>query len=231
MHAIQMELACRGYMDEPAGALTPGTWPTPFDPARARSMHQHTDDYPPGVPDVRPRAIKQGHPVTRLDNSRLIRSPRGSTLSARSWLTEAPLRMLMNNLDPDVAERPEELVVYGGIGRAARDWESFDEIVATLRRLGEDQTLLVQSGKPVGVFQTHADAPARADRQLQPGAALGDLGPLQRTRSQGPGHVRPDDRRLVDLHRRPGHRAGHLSRPSPNSAASTTAATSAAAGS
>ena len=97
--------------------------------------------------------------MTRLDNSRVIRSPRGTTLSARSWLTEAPLRMLMNNLDPDVAERPEELVVYGGIGRAARDWESFDAICATLRRLRDDQTLLVQSGKPVGVFETHADAP------------------------------------------------------------------------
>ncbi len=97
--------------------------------------------------------------MTRLDNSRVIRSPRGSELSSRSWLTEAPLRMLMNNLDPDVAERPEELVVYGGIGRAARDWESFDTIVATLRRLESDQTLLVQSGKPVGVFRTHADAP------------------------------------------------------------------------
>ena len=97
--------------------------------------------------------------MTRFDNSRLIRSPRGSTLSAKSWLTEAPLRMLMNNLDPDVAERPEELVVYGGIGRAARDWESFDQIVATLRRLDQDETLLVQSGKPVGVFRTHADAP------------------------------------------------------------------------
>ena len=97
--------------------------------------------------------------MTRLDNSRVIRSPRGPEISARSWLTEAPLRMLMNNLDPDVAERPEELVVYGGIGRAARDWESFDAIVAALRRLGDDQTLLVQSGKPVGVFETHADAP------------------------------------------------------------------------
>ncbi|MEO7026536.1 MAG: urocanate hydratase, partial [Caulobacteraceae bacterium] len=97
--------------------------------------------------------------MTRLDNSRVIRAPRGSELSARSWLTEAPLRMLMNNLDPDVAERPEELVVYGGIGRAARDWESFDAIVATLRRLEADQTLLVQSGKPVGVFRTHPDAP------------------------------------------------------------------------
>jgi urocanate hydratase len=97
--------------------------------------------------------------MTRLDNSRLIRSPRGSQLSAKSWLTEAPLRMLMNNLDPDVAERPEELVVYGGIGRAARDWESFDRIAEVLRRLEDDQTLLVQSGKPVGVFGTHPDAP------------------------------------------------------------------------
>jgi len=97
--------------------------------------------------------------MTRIDKTRTIRSPRGSERSAKSWLTEAPLRMLMNNLDPDVAERPEELVVYGGIGRAARDWESFDAIVETLRRLEDDQTLLVQSGKPVGVFRTHADAP------------------------------------------------------------------------
>jgi urocanate hydratase len=97
--------------------------------------------------------------MTRLDNSRIIRSPHGRELTAKSWLTEAPLRMLMNNLDPDVAERPEELVVYGGIGRAARDWESFDQIVAVLRRLEADETLLVQSGKPVGVFRTHADAP------------------------------------------------------------------------
>jgi len=97
--------------------------------------------------------------MTRIDNMRTIRAARGSELSARSWQTEAPLRMLMNNLDPEVAERPGELVVYGGIGRAARDWESFDRIAATLRRLEGDQTLLVQSGKPVGVFRTHADAP------------------------------------------------------------------------
>ena len=97
--------------------------------------------------------------MTRLDNARVIRSPRGATLSAKSWLTEAPLRMLMNNLDPDVAEKPGELVVYGGIGRAARDWESFDRIVDALRRLEADETLLVQSGKPVGVFRTHPDAP------------------------------------------------------------------------
>jgi urocanate hydratase len=90
---------------------------------------------------------------------RVIRAARGTTLSARSWLTEAPLRMLMNNLDPDVAENPAELVVYGGIGRAARDWNCYDRIVDTLKTLGDDETLLVQSGKPVGVFRTHVDAP------------------------------------------------------------------------
>jgi urocanate hydratase len=88
-----------------------------------------------------------------------IRAPRGTTLSARSWLTEAPLRMLMNNLDPEVAERPDDLVVYGGIGRAARNWDCYDRILRALRTLGDDETLLVQSGKPVGVFRTHADAP------------------------------------------------------------------------
>ena len=97
--------------------------------------------------------------MTRRDNARMIRAPKGDVLSARSWLTEAPLRMLMNNLDPDVAENPEELVVYGGIGRAARNWEAFDRIVASLRALADDETLLIQSGKPVGVFRTHADAP------------------------------------------------------------------------
>ncbi|WP_207481659.1 urocanate hydratase [Arenibaculum pallidiluteum] len=112
----------------------------------------------------------------RLDNARIIRAPRGSEISARSWLTEAPLRMLMNNLDPEVAERPQELVVYGGIGRAARDWDSFDRIVAALRRLEGDETLLVQSGKPVGVFRTHADAPRVliANSNLVPGWANWD---------------------------------------------------------
>ena len=90
---------------------------------------------------------------------RTIRAPRGTERTAKSWLTEAPLRMLMNNLDPDVAERPDELIVYGGKGKAARNWECFDAIVATLRRLNDDETLLIQSGKPVGVFKTHADAP------------------------------------------------------------------------
>ena len=97
--------------------------------------------------------------LNRHDNMRTIRASRGTRLEAKSWLTEAPLRMLMNNLDRDVAERPGDLVVYGGIGRAARDWDSFDRIVATLKRLEGDETLLVQSGKPVGVFRTHADAP------------------------------------------------------------------------
>ena len=92
-------------------------------------------------------------------NARTVRAPRGTELNAKSWQTEAPLRMLMNNLDPEVAENPNELVVYGGIGRAARSWRDFDRIVESLRTLGEDETLLVQSGKPVGVFRTHADAP------------------------------------------------------------------------
>jgi urocanate hydratase len=96
---------------------------------------------------------------SRLDNMRVVRAPRGPEISAKSWLTEAPMRMLMNNLDAEVAERPGELVVYGGIGRAARDWNAFDRIVETLKRLESDETLLVQSGKPVGVFRTHSDAP------------------------------------------------------------------------
>jgi urocanate hydratase len=93
------------------------------------------------------------------EGSRVIRAPRGTTLQCRSWLTEAPFRMLQNNLDPDVAENPAELVVYGGIGRAARNWECFEAILATLKRLGDDESLLIQSGKPVAVFKTHPDAP------------------------------------------------------------------------
>jgi urocanate hydratase len=110
---------------------------------------------------------------TRIDNARVIRAPRGSDISAKSWLTEAPLRMLMNNLDPDVAEKPQELVVYGGIGRAARDWRSFDRIVASLKGLEGDESLLVQSGKPVGIFRTHPEAPRVliANSNLVPGWA------------------------------------------------------------
>ncbi|MAB88620.1 MAG: urocanate hydratase [Planctomycetes bacterium] len=94
-----------------------------------------------------------------MPGPRPVRAPRGTEISARSWLTEAPLRMIQNNLDPEVAERPDDLVVYGGIGRAARSWDCFDKICAALKELGDDETLLVQSGKPVGVFRTHADAP------------------------------------------------------------------------
>lgn len=106
-----------------------------------------------------------------------IRAPRGTVLTAKSWLTEAPLRMLMNNLNPDVAENPHELVVYGGIGRAARNWECYDAIVDALTRLEADETLLIQSGKPVGVFKTHDNAPRVliANSNLVP---LGDMGTL-----------------------------------------------------
>ena len=96
---------------------------------------------------------------SRHDPSRVIRAPRGNTLTCKSWLTEAPFRMLQNNLDPDVAENPADLVVYGGIGRAARDWDCYDAIIESLKNLNDDETLLVQSGKPVGVFPSHADAP------------------------------------------------------------------------
>ena len=94
-----------------------------------------------------------------MTGARTVRAPRGPEKSCRGWIQEAALRMLMNNLDPDVAERPEDLVVYGGTGKAARDWASFDAICRTLTRLGDEETLLVQSGKPVGVFATHPDAP------------------------------------------------------------------------
>ncbi|HET7729171.1 MAG TPA: hypothetical protein VFK48_03975, partial [Usitatibacter sp.] len=101
--------------------------------------------------------VKSG--TSQAAASRVVRAPRGSALACRSWLTEAAYRMIQNNLDPEVAENPAQLVVYGGIGRAARSWEAFDAILETLRRLGDDETLLVQSGKPVAVFRTHADAP------------------------------------------------------------------------
>jgi hypothetical protein len=134
------------------------------------------------------------------------------TLDVRveGWVQEAALRMLMNNLDPDVAERPDDLVVYGGTGKAARDWPSFDRIVATLRTLGDDETLLVQSGKPVAVFRTPPGRAARAHRELEPRGQVGDLGALPRARAPGPDDVRPDDGRVVDLHRHAGDPAGHL---------------------
>src|SRR5438045_4385322 len=108
--------------------------------------------------------------------ARVIRAARGNELSTRGWQQEAALRMLENNLDPDNAERPEDLVVYGGTGRAARNWDCFDSIVATLRRLEGNQTMLVQSGKAVGVFETHEDAPRVliSNSMLVPAWATGD---------------------------------------------------------
>ena len=96
---------------------------------------------------------------TRTDTSRVIKAPTGTALTCKSWLSEAPYRMIQNNLHPDVAENPQSLVVYGGIGRAARNWECYDQILASLKQLEDDQTLLIQSGKPVGVFNTHENAP------------------------------------------------------------------------
>ena len=154
----------------------------------------------------------------------------GTELNAKSWLTEAPLRMLMNNLDPEVAERPHELVVYGGIGRAARNWDDFDRIVDDAEDAGGRR----DAARPVGQAGRRLPHPrgraAGADRQLQPRAALGDLGAFQRARSQGPDDVRPDDRRLLDLHRQPRASCRAPTRPSSRRAASTTAATSRAAG-
>ncbi len=92
-------------------------------------------------------------------SKRNIKAPTGTQISCKSWLSEAAMRMLMNNLDPDVAERPDDLVVYGGGGKAARNWECYDKIVETLKKLENDETLLVQSGKPVAVFKTHTNAP------------------------------------------------------------------------
>src|SRR5947209_12606736 len=97
--------------------------------------------------------------ITTIAEPRIVRAPRGTEISCRGWQQEAALRMLMNNLDPEVAEHPDQLIVYGGLGKAARNWECFDAIVATLKRLGNDETMLVQSGKPVGVFKTHQHAP------------------------------------------------------------------------
>ena len=131
--------------------------------------------------------------------AREIRAPHGTTLHCANWLIEAAYRMIQNNLDPDVAERPEDLVVYGGIGKAARNWECFEQILRSLRALQPDETLLIQSRKPVGIFRTHADAPRvlLANSNLVPHWATWD-------------QVRPDDRRFLDLYRRAGHRAGHL---------------------
>src|SRR5262249_49375490 len=129
--------------------------------ARGRpAAHRRRRD--PGALGALERAAQaggRGHRGMNPVAARTVRAPRGTDLSCRGWIQEAALRMLMNNLDPEVAERPDDLVVYGGTGRAARSWEAFDRMVATLRTLGHDETMLVQSGKPVGVFRTHAEAP------------------------------------------------------------------------
>ena len=148
--------------------------------------------------------------MTRIDNIRVVRAPRGPELSAKSWLTEAPMRMLMNNLDPDVAESPDELIVYGGIGRAARDWETFERIVATLKRSKTTKRCWSSQASLSAFFAPMRDAPRVLHRQFEPRAALGHVGAFPRARSQGPDDVRPDDGRLVDLHRYPRHRAGHV---------------------
>jgi len=168
-----------------------------------------------------------------MEGARPVRAARGTTLRAQGWQQEGALRMLENNLDPEVAERPDDLVVYGGTGRAARDWRSFDALVRTLTTLKNDETMLVQSGRPVGVFTTHEWAPrvliansnlvgdwatvhdprvgpARVDRELQPGGRLGHVAGVPTLRSSRLDDVRPDDGGLVDLHRHPGHPAGHL---------------------
>ena len=134
----------------------------------------------------------------------------GEGMSCRGWQQEAALRMLHNNLHPDVAERPEDLVVYGGIGKAARNWSSYHTIERELRRLGGGETLLVQSGKPVAVFETHPDAPRvlLANSNLVPQWATWEK--FRELDAAGTDDVRPDDRRLVDLHREPGDSAGHL---------------------
>ena len=148
--------------------------------------------------------------TTTIHEPRTIRAARGKELSCTGWQQEAALRMLMNNLDPEVAERPEELIVYGGIGKAARNWECYDAIVATLKRLKNDETLLVQSGKPVGVFRTHENAPRVliANSNLVP--HWGTWDEFRAPRRTGPDDVRPDDGWLVDLHRHAGHSAGNV---------------------
>ena len=158
VHAIQIELACRGYLPEPIGRVAENNWPTPFENVYAEPMKAALGEILRAcISFARPKTKGQSHDPHRQETHHQVAAR--NERSAKSWQTEAALRMLMNNLDAEVAERPEELVVYGGIGRAARDWESFDRIVETLRRLDDNQTLLIQSGKPVGVFRTHAEAP------------------------------------------------------------------------
>ncbi len=161
-------------------------------------------------PRRRLRPVSIETPGAAPSGPRPVRAPRGTALSTRGWQQEAVLRMLMNNLDPEVAENPDELVVYGGTGRAARSWPAFDAIVRELRALADDETLLVQSGKPVAVFRTHEWAPRVliANSNLVGKWANWDVVPG--TRAEGPDDVRPDDRGVLDLHRDAGDPAGNV---------------------
>ena len=141
---------------------------------------------------------------------RPVRAHRGTALNTLGWPQEAALRMLQNNLDPEVAEHPDELVVYGGTGKAARDWASFDALVRTLETLKGDETMLVQSGRPVGVMQTHEWAPRVLIANSNLVGRLGELGRVPPPREARAHDVRADDGRLVDLHRHAGHPAGHV---------------------
>ena len=142
--------------------------------------------------------------------TRTIRAPRGTTLTCKGWQQEAAYRMLQNNLDPEVAERPDDLVVYGGRGQAARNWEAFDAILAiAAQNWRTTRRCWCSRGKPVAVFRTHTDAPRVliANSNMVPHWATQENFDAGR---EGPDHVRPDDGRLVDLHRHPGHPAGHV---------------------
>ena len=154
-------------------------------------------------------AIEQELTMT-IATSPVIQAPRGMKLRCKGWQQEAALRCLMNNLDPEVAERPADLVVYGGIGRAARNWECFHAIVRELENLGTEETLLVQSGKPVAVFPTHDMAPRVIIANSNLVGQVGQLGALSRARPQGPDDVRADDGGVVDLYRHAGDSAGHV---------------------
>ena len=145
-----------------------------------------------------------------MSTATAIRAPRGSEITCKGWHQEAALRMIHNNLDPEVAENPDQLIVYGGTGRAARSWDCFHAIVRALRSLDNDETLMVQSGKPVGVFRTIPEAPRVLIANSNLVGHWSNWERVQSPRTPGPHHVRADDGRLVDLHRQPGHRAGNL---------------------
>ena len=141
--------------------------------------------------------------------SRTIKAPTGSKLTCKNWLIEAAYRMIQNNLDAEVAFDPDNLIVYGGRGKAARNWESFDAILRSLRELNEDETLLIQSGKPVGVFKSHGCA-ACAACEYEHRPALGDTGAVRRVRARRADDVWPDDGGFVDLHRHARDLAGYV---------------------